>query len=235
MNIYLSKPFVVFSVVFVLVSLCGCSETFMIGDTTLWPPADQVSDTFPGITPPFERIQRLRDLADKSDRMPGEQKQQLSSQLAAEYQQEGDPLIRLEMLRTLAHFRTESAAKVLRTAVDDADTDIRIVACGLWGDWGGPDAVAVLKETFSRDSDVDVRLAAARALGATGDSAAISLLGTALDDPDPAMQVRAVQSLRQVTGKSFGGDVERWRQYVKGEAPLPPKPVSIADRVRGVF
>ena len=219
MNIHLSKPFVVFSVVFFLLSLCGCSETFMIGDMTLWPPADQVSDTVPSITPPFERVKGLRDLADRADRMPADQKQQLSSQLAAEYQQEADPLIRLEMLRTLAHFRTESAAEVLRTAVNDSDTDIRIVACGLWGDWGGPDAVAVLKETFTRDSDVDVRLAAARALGKTADSAAVALLGTALDDPNPAMQVRAVQSLRQVTGKSFDGDVDAGGSMSRAKRP----------------
>ncbi len=230
-----SLKLTIFLAMFVLGSLTGCSETFMIGDRTIWPPADQVSDTFSGVTPPYERVKRLRDLADSASRMPPDQKQQTSSELADQYRQEADPLIRLEMLCTLGRFRTEPAAAVLRTAVNDVDPEIRVVACRIWGDWGGPDAARVLTETFKRDSDGDVRLAAARALGKTGDAAAVASLGEALDDPDPAMQVRAVQSLRQVTGRDLGDDVDRWRQYVKGETPAPEKPVSIADRVRGMF
>jgi hypothetical protein len=52
-----------------------------------------------------------------------------------------------------------------------------------------------------------------------------------LDDPDPAMQYRAVMSLRQVTGQNFGNDVARWKAYVKGEPPPASKPVSIANRL----
>jgi HEAT repeat protein len=89
-----------------------------------------------------------------------------------------------------------------------------------------------LAEVLRRDPDIDVRLAAARSLGEIGDPAAVTALGAALDDTDPAMQVRAVASLREVTGKDFGADVNRWRQYVQGESPSPPEPVSFAERVR---
>ena len=46
-------------------------------------------------------------------------------------------------------------------------------------------------------------------------------LGEALADSDPAMQYRAVLSLKQTTGKDLGNSVERWQQYVKGEQPEP--------------
>ncbi|NUQ66518.1 MAG: HEAT repeat domain-containing protein [Pirellulales bacterium] len=230
-----SRRLVAFSAIVILASLSGCAETLMVGERVLWPPRAQVSDHVPGITPPYERMKSLRGLAGEARSMPGERQQQVSAELAAQYQQEADPLIRLEMLRTLAQFPTEPASGVLRTAMSDSDPDVRVVACELWGKRGGADATAVLVEALSRDSSADVRLAAARALGVTGDSAATTALGAALDDPDPAMQVRAVNSLRQVTGKDFGGDVDRWRQYVKGEPPAPAKPVSLADRVRNMF
>jgi hypothetical protein len=57
-------------------------------------------------------------------------------------------------------------------------------------------------------------------------------LGEALADTDPAMQYRAVLSLKQITGKDLGDDVHRWQQYVKGELPEEP---SWAERIRRLF
>ena len=81
--------------------------------------------------------------------------------------------------------------------------------------------------------DADVRLAAAKALGETKNREAVAALGEALDDSDPAMQYRAVLSLKQVTGKDLGNDVNRWQQYVKGEPPEPTP--SLAERIRRLF
>lgn len=219
----------------VLVSVSGCSETVTIGKVTLWPLGGPISDTVAGVTPPAERIRSLQQMAENGASTPAEQQQRISAELAAEYQKEADPLIRLEIVRTLSHFQTESAAATLRTAASDADRDVRVAACEAWGKRRGPEATSILANVLDRDSDIDVRLAAAKALGDTGDTAAVAALGGALEDSDPALQVRAVSSLREVTGKDFGGDVDRWRLYVKGETPGPPRPVSLADRLRGLF
>lgn len=218
-----------------LLSVLGCSETVTIGKVTLWPLGGPITDTVDGVTPPAERIRGLRQIAESGASTPADQQQRISAELAAEYQKETDPLIRLEIVETLSHFQTESAAAVLKTAVGDADRDVRVAACLAWGKRGGPESTSVLADVLSRDSDIDVRLAAAKALGDTRDTAAVAALGNALEDPDPALQVRAVTSLREVTGKDFGGDVDRWRQYVKGETPGPPHPVSIAERFRSLF
>jgi HEAT repeat protein len=91
-----------------------------------------------------------------------------------------------------------------------------------------------LAEALRNDVDGDVRLAAAGALGETKNPAAVAPLGEALADPDPAMQYRAVLSLKQTAGKDLGNSVERWQQYVKGELPAEPTP-SLADRFRRLF
>jgi hypothetical protein len=96
-----------------------------------------------------------------------------------------------------------------------------VAACQGWGSHGGPLAVAQMSEAIRKDSSVDVRLAAGRALGQLGGDDAVAALRPALDDPDPALQYRAMQSLREITGKDFGDNVVSWREYIRGEAARP--------------
>jgi hypothetical protein len=63
----------------------------------------------------------------------------------------------------------------------------------------------------------------------------VQALGIALDDADPALQHRAVQSLERVSGEDFGDSVPAWRQYVRGEPVNAPEPPSIAERFRELF
>ena len=80
----------------------------------------------------------------------------------------------------------------------------------------------------------DVRLAAARDMGQTKDATAITALADALSDSDPAMQRRAVESLRALSKKDFGNDVSAWQQYAKGENPQLKEP-TLAERFRKLF
>ena len=72
-------------------------------------------------------------------------------------------------------------------------------------------------------------------LSEAGDPASVGALGQALEDRDPAMQYAAVQSLRDVTDRDFGNDVSRWRQFVAGKQPEPPRSISVAERFRRLF
>jgi HEAT repeat protein len=187
------------------------------------------------IKSPYQRMAELRELAKTAPSMSPEDQQRAGRPVAEQFRSEGDPLIRAQMVRTLEKFKTAEAAAVLSQAMEDSSIDVRIAACQAWGSRGGPEAVQLLGQRIGSDTNVDVRLAAARALGETGDQNAVPKLALALDDSDPALQYRAVLSLQKVTGKKLDNDVNQWRQYVKGEKPTQPAPMSMAERVRRLF
>jgi HEAT repeat protein len=213
----------------------GCAQQGVAKSWSLWPFGGKTSDVVPGIPSPAERTVRLKDIAKRASSFSPAEQEKIASELAAVYRQEDDPLIRAELLRTLTHFRTEAAGAVLRTGMSDSNVDVRIAACKAWGKRRDEEAVALLSRALGSDVDIDVRLAAAEALGETGQASAQVALGQALQDRDPAMQFRVVSSLRKVSDKDFGNDVNRWRQYAAGEMPAPEKPVSVAERFRRMF
>ena len=200
-----------------------------------WPFATDKADIVPGIVPPAERIDTLRKLGRKAARAEPAEQQTISADLAAIYDREEDPLIRAEIVHAMGGYPTESATSVLELAMGDSDSDVRLAACEALGKRRAPEAVGMLTTALSSDMDIDVRMAAARALGETGDSAAVAPLGRILEERDPALQHQGVMSLRKCSGEDLGNDANRWRQYVRGETPDPPRPVSVAERVKRFF
>jgi len=214
----------------------GCADLQPVDFGAGWRmPWSEKPDQVPGIISPAERIARLRQAAkDAPDTTPADQ-QQISGKLAEVIRMEADPMIRAEIVRTLGEFSAPAAAPVLHAALADSDPAVRMAACSALGKRGGPEAVEALGEVISGDANTDVRLAAARALGQTGNPDALGGLGVALEDSDPALQRRAVLSLREITGEDLGHDVNQWRRYVKGELPRPTRPTSLAERIRRLF
>ncbi|MFV2067543.1 MAG: HEAT repeat domain-containing protein, partial [Pirellulales bacterium] len=145
---------------------------------------------------------------------------------------ETDPLVRERIIHTLAELNTPAAAALLRAGLNDADPDVRIACCKGVGGHRDTESLTALTEVLRHDEDIDVRLAATRTLGAFRDPAAVSAMAIALEDRDPALQYRAVQSLRQMTGLDYGNDVTRWLEIAqRGELP-PHPPVSVVERLR---
>ena len=198
----------------------------------VWPFDRKVSAALPDIPSPAQRIASLRQLARDASGASEAERQQLVLQLSESIRTEEDPLIRLEMIRTFGAYGGPTADSLLQAALSDPDKEIRIAACQIWGERGDPGAVRLLAGVLNSDLDTDVRLAAIRALGQTKDPTAVAALGNALQDKDPAIQYRTVQSLERVTGEDLGNDVGQWRQYVAGETPQQAKVPSLAARVR---
>jgi hypothetical protein len=199
-------------------ALTGCEEL------KFWAPR---SDVVPGITPPGQRLAVLEQVRLHAAWAKPQELVPISSQLAAVFRQETDPILRAEIVRAVGVYPTAASLAVLRTAVGDCDAEVRIAACLGWGRRKGPEAAAVMSQLLGGDVDGDVRLAAAEALGDIGDRSGIAALGSVLEDKDPAMQYRAVESLKKITGQDFGNDVNRWREYVQNESAGPNKAVSV--------
>lgn len=160
--------------------------------------------------------QRIEDLATEAARAKkgssadeAEFTRRLSMQLLAEH----DARVRAAMLAVAAEFDTPSAVAICRGALEDPAPRVRMAACEAWRKRGGPEAVALLAARVDADTDTDVRLEALRELGALGDASAVSALARALEDPDPAIQYRAVGALKKVSGRDLGDDVNAWRTW----------------------
>jgi HEAT repeat protein len=212
------------------VTAAGCADMDFL--PTWVPFQGPASDPLPGVVTPRQRIEELRKLSDAAASASPAERQRISEQLATSIRTEKDPLIRLEIIHALGRYPGPASDAVLKAALADAETHVRIAACEAWGRHSDAAAAAMLSEALRSDVDADVRLAAAAALGETRNAAAVPALGEALTDPDPAMQYQAVLSLKKATGKNLGDDVGRWQRYIKGEPEPTP---SLAEQIRRLF
>jgi len=184
------------------------------GNWFAWGKKDRTKESM-GILPPHEEIRLLRDMSERSSKMTPQQKEQHVKMMAQGIQRENDPLVRAEIVKALENFPSPTSATIVMAATKDPDSEVRLAACRVLAKVGDSSAVTKLGELVASDLDPDVRLAATKALGEVRDPGAVAALSPALEDKDPALQRRAVMSLKSSTGKDLGNDVERWRQYVR--------------------
>jgi HEAT repeat protein len=212
----------------------GCASHNGDSKWSFWPFGPK-TDTVPGLVPPSKRIAAIQQRSAELVSAGADRQDQFAREMAAALNEERDPVMRTEIVRAVSVFRTPTVDQILRCAVKDVEPEIRILACKGLGKRGGDQAAAALSELVLSDADADVRMAAVRALGETRSPRGLAALGKALDEHDPAMQYYAVESLRKISGKDFGNDLAKWRQYARGESPVPVSPVSFTDRIRKLF
>jgi HEAT repeat protein len=176
------------------------------------------------IETPHQRAERYRQMRFGSTSAAGD------AELAAALTEETDPIVRAEMVRTLATLPTAAASEALKRALNDPSDFVRVACCQALGKRGGADSVENLASVLRSEKNTEVRLAATRALGEIKDEGAVRALGIALEDSNVAMQHQAMVSLENSTGKYFGTDVNAWRAFAQGQE-VTPQHRSIADRV----
>lgn len=203
----------------------GCAGTAMSG-LAFWK-----ADTGPQIRTRADQIKDLRELAKSLPTSEMAKQEQVTLELGQTIRTENDPIVRAQIVRTISVCSTVGAARVVAAAVQDSDSNVRAAACEAIGRRGGSDAVATLAGVLRSDTDIDVRMAAARGLGDTRGEATVEALVAALEDPNPALQLRGVRSLEKATGKNFGDDVEAWRTFCQGGTPKL-REESVATRLR---
>jgi HEAT repeat protein len=181
-----------------------------------------------------QRISDLEAEAARAKKSAGAEQIVFTEALVAKLLGEHDPRVRAAILGIAAGFDTPSAVAICRGALEDPEAKVRMAACDAWRERGGPEAVTLLAARASGDSDIDVRLKAIRELGALGDAAAVPALARALEDPDPAVQYRAVSALKDCSGRDLGDDVNAWRAWAT-DPNAKGNEWSIAEGFRQLF
>jgi HEAT repeat protein len=210
-----------------LIALGGCA-TYDRYRPTFWPFPERKLTTF---HTPSMRVDAVHEFAMKSTGVDSAEQRQITDQLARQIQVEPDPLVRQAVVTSIAEYRTPMAQQVLEAGLNDDNAAVRVACCRSLGKRAEATSVASLAGALRSDKDVDVRMAAAEALGKINSPDSIKALAVALDDRDPALQYAGVQSLKAITGKDYGPDVQAWQQVAKGESP-PPQTPSVAERLR---
>jgi len=159
------------------------------------------------------RIKRLAERSQLVKKDSEEKRIDFTQDLVRMMLQEHDPRVRCSILTTAADYETAAATAICKGALEDPDERVRTEACRVWSKRGGDEAVELLATRFRTDPELDVRLQALRMLGELKDKGAIPVLARALEDGDPAVQYRAVASLKQVSGRDLGNDVNAWREW----------------------
>lgn len=180
-----------------------------------------------------QRIAEIREEAREQVDAPIDERLTFTQELIREMLDEHDPRVREAILEAAADFDTPAARAICEGAMEDPNLRVRLRACELCSSRGA-EAVPLLAARLAKDTDIDVRLEAVRALGETGDEAAIPPLARALEDPDPAIQYRAVTSLKKVSGRDLGNDVNAWRAWAADPDARESAP-SLAETMRMLF
>jgi HEAT repeat protein len=218
----------------VLLSLgCAKGALWQTGQLTPWgrkqlAEEEKYADTL------FVKRRRMDDSVAAAKSSSVEAQEKVADQLGQTIAQDSVLLMRLHAVRLLGELDCPTAIEVLETASRDYNTDIRIAAIEAWKKKPSNVAVAQLQQLVLSDTNVDVRLAATRALGQFPGEQTIRALSLAINDPDPALQLRAADSLRNATGQPFGRDIVAWQEYVqqhvKTAGDLPAQPTQTANQ-----
>ena len=199
-----------------------CFLSFLIGCST--PQFSAFSNPFDrkgDADDPFYRetkaakIDEIRQLTQRASSMSPAEQMQSATTLIEKVRAEDDPVIKEELVLALAYFQSPASIEGLRMAMQDSRPRIRKAACQSLGSLNSRESMRMLADVIQSDSNLDVRHEATRILGKSENPDAIPALSIALNDPDPALQYLAVQSLRQVHGKDLGNNMAVWRDFTR--------------------
>lgn len=178
-----------------------------------WAEEEQLADTL------FVRKRQMDEMVINAENRPIDDQTAAASKLAQILDTESILLIRIHAVKLLGRLDCPASIEALEKASRDPNPDVRVEAARAWSRLPAETAIPRLQELIGADTNVDVRLAATRALSNFPGSRTVEALSLALDDPDPALQIRAAESLQAVTGEKLGRNVVAWQDYIKQSLP----------------
>jgi HEAT repeat protein len=228
-----------------LLALSGCQNFDLsslpladkLGFATRAPVPPEVAARYgPTLRVRLEKIKRQGIAAAKAS--PTEQ-EEIARALAAQIQQESNPVLRQEIVKSIANCKNPLAELVIRAGLNDKNRDVQIESCRAWGERRSAESVPILSQVLrNEDADLDVKLAAVTALANSGNEEAVAVLSVALaKGADPALQHQAVLALQELTDRDFGNDLVAWRNFVDhdNEEPSPANEGAATSVVKWPF
>lgn len=135
------------------------------------------------------------------------------------------PEMRSLACQTIANLPGDSAIRALNSASTDQSEKVRLMACAGWQSRGGTEARDMLltMATNAKESP-SVRRSAIAGLATFNDDEVKKTLAGILDDKSPALQYQTALSLKTITGRDYGGDIQAWRDFMSGnDVPEPDR------------
>ncbi len=146
-----------------------------------------------------------------------------------------DPMVRSAAVRGLGQMQGEEVAPSLAFVLaGDGSPYVRADAAVALGRQAKPECMAPLAKALAADRTSDVRVVAAEALRHFKDPAAAKALVAALADPSLAVDQKAWESLRYMTGQNLVRQAPAWEEFLASSAdpfagyghapPMPEEP-----------
>jgi HEAT repeat protein len=173
-----------------------------------WAAEEAIADTT------FKTKREMNELVATALKGSANEREQAARELSGKALQNPILLTRLQAIRVLGQLDCETTHETLATLSRDPNTDVRLAVIQSWEKMPATVAVPALQGLIANDTNVDVRLAATRALGEYPGEQSLRALNLALTDRDPAIQLRATESLEKVSGRELGRNVKQWQEYV---------------------
>ncbi len=176
-----------------------------------------------------ERFEELRVLDRQITSYSPDDQERWVMQLEAIVSDDPSPEFRAQTLKTIAKVKSPTATRALNRASTDNSDKVRMAACKAWKMQNDAAARDMLLQMAVVDSSSTVRMAAIESLSSFDDPEVRRGLANLLQEPntakDPAMMFQIAQSLKEITGRDYGGDFDSWKRYLNGEdVPEPEKP-----------
>ena len=230
-----TKPIIFALIAIGLFSGCAEGPLWRMGRYTPWAQnhwaeEEKIADTL------FKQKKVMTAKVDAAIGAPVERQQEVAYELSEVASRSPVLLLRLHAVDQLGRLKCPAAVDALANAAQDSNFDVRLAAIKSFQKLPASTAIPNLQRMVGSDTNIDVRLAATRALGKFPGNRAVSAISLALNDSDPALQLRAAESLQAVTGKSYGRDIPAWQQYVSrlpGVGGLTDSSAQVADQTGG--
>ncbi len=107
---------------------------------------------------------------------------------------EEDPVVRVKLIEQLGGYRFNAAVEHINQSMNDADPDVRRVACWAAGEIGDKSSIPFLLERLG-DEDVEVRSKAKISLAEMGERQLIKLFWNDVEEEDPYLRVSSYVAL----------------------------------------